>query len=495
MTSTIIDKVRQAELQAEIYRLQKLLARRERQNAGMIQGRLPWTIPKPEGGVPNRDPGYATSSTSKAPAGAASEPYISALEKINTASIKPELLGGYLVEAISTNYDNWLRRNYNGHIGNIGVLTSGGDAPGMNAAIRAVVLTALNFGYGRNIQAYGIQDGYCGFYGWVKGKAKPKYAPFKRRDVWEISGCAGSILRSMRFSKWKDCMEEGWSWGNACDGLVVIGGDGSTRGAAALWKHKRMPVVVCPATIDNDTHPWSDRSIGFDSAVQMATTMLDALRATSSASGRVFLAQLMGRHRGDLPLFTGVAGHADLVMISERSGSGDLVWDYLRLARILKLIYQEIERSDYGSALVAVAEGVELSDEIETLIGHATIPADKKKELLLQRMVKALEELHDNGFDKHLSSPATQKLKEKWQSLKPYRDTRKLEFRTMDLGHAQRGGRPVPSDIILASRIGAHAVEVLCTMDWEWAERAHPDEVPFIGVINDRPTVTWVDPF
>lgn len=497
MPLTWEQKLRVAELQAETYRLQKILARREPQTEAVIQGesshgtagtRPDFMPPVPFGSLPTRRERYKACAE---PPGAAGD-YIGELASL--PAHRQDFTPGELVEMLSRNRDKYLRQHHNPNIRRIGVLTSGGDAPGMNAALRAATLTVLNFDYPNAPQAqiYGIPDGYGGLCAWAQGGPPP--SPLTRDRVWNIASSPGSILRSVRFESWKsESADPTLNFSGILDGLVAIGGDGTARGAKALWQNKRLPVVACPGTIDNDTHPWSDRSIGFDSAVSMATTLLQALRATADASGRLFLAQLMGRRRGDLPLFAGIVGHADLILTQERS---TLVWDHHRLLRLLRLIYQEIELNPYHSALVAVAEGVELPDDLEQERGAGMI------EPLLIRLNLAFQALHSPSFPTTFLAdgqverrPAyKQQVLDLWTRLQPQRARIKLDIRTMDLGHAQRGGVPVPSDILLASRIGAHAVDVLRSMDWDWAENAHPNEVPFIGIIHDRPAVTWVDP-
>ncbi len=463
-------------LQAEMYRLQKLIARREFQDDYVIDMT---TVPPvlPDGEFPTVREDFKPAHLMNIP----DDDYLHQL--INHYGIKTGISNdaGELMEFCSCNTDEWLRQNYNG-INEIGVLTSGGDAPGMNAAIRSVTMTALNYGFtgkGKiwNPAIYGIKDGYIGLMDWLLKREMPE--KLTRDRVCDIAGEAGSILRSMRYPKFKDELNAnaGKINKNSKQGLIVIGGDGTARGARELWQTIRMPVVALPGTIDNDTHPWSDRSIGFASALSMADIMLNAVRSTGAATARLFLVQLMGRKRGDLPIFASIAGNCRLVLTAERSREP---WNYYKILRLLKLIYKEIETNPFGSAVVAVAEGVEFPKNLK----------DWKKPPI-ECLKTALTHLHKKLGKKYKPKSKTRKL---WNSLAPQRKSIKLDIRVMDLGHAQRGGMPVPEDIILASRLGCHAVETLCTMDWDWAEKAHPDEIPFIGIRNDRPTMTWVNP-
>jgi 6-phosphofructokinase len=405
MMFTIAQGLRTAELQAEMYRLQKLLARRDVQQAPLIQatagGAMPpapaWGAPVPTGVLPTRRENYRPFRSRGLPASDFLSGLQVQLQSLGTKAAQ-DTKGG-LLEACATNRDLWLRAHYN-RLRRIGILTGGGDAPGMNAALRAATLTALNFAFAArwNPRVYGIRDSYQGLYNWIlnprPARGQPRFGiPLTRDVVWDIASNAGSMLRSLRFPAWQQDAQglTAAQVKKILDGLVVIGGDGSTRGAKALWQAARVPVVVCPGTIDNDTHPWSDRSIGFDSAASMATALLNALRATAEASGRVFLVQLMGRRCGDLPLFAGVSGHANLVLTAERS---EEEWNNLRLLRLLKLAYTEIDKNPYNSAIIAVAEGVTLPDDVELERGRPSMVGSP----LLGRLEKAFEDLNDDGF-------------------------------------------------------------------------------------------------
>ena len=184
----------------------------------------------------------------------------------------------------------------------IGVLTSGGDAPGMNAAVRAVVRKALYHG----IEVAGIYHGYQGL---IEGNIKDLNAG----DVGDIIQRGGTILYSARCPEFKT--EQGQKKAieqlkkHGIEGLVVIGGDGSYRGALALTE-KGFPCVGVPGTIDNDI-PGTDYTIGFDTALNTVIESIDKIRDTATSHERTFIIEVMGRDAGDLALWAGLAGGAE----------------------------------------------------------------------------------------------------------------------------------------------------------------------------------------
>ena len=190
----------------------------------------------------------------------------------------------------------------------IGLLTSGGDAPGMNAAIRAVVRTAIYYG----MEVFGVERGYAGL---IEGQL----IPMEMRSVSNIVQCGGTRLRSAR------CMEmltkEGQEKAvetikkNGIEGLVVIGGNGSFRGARDLV-NAGVHVIGIPGTIDNDLF-YTERSLGFDTAVQQAVNVVTDIKQTMYANDRAVVFKCMGRHCGDIALHTAVAVEADALAVSE----------------------------------------------------------------------------------------------------------------------------------------------------------------------------------
>jgi 6-phosphofructokinase 1 len=222
----------------------------------------------------------------------------------------------------------------------IAVLTSGGDAPGMNAAIRAVVRLALGNGW----ETFGIRNGYMGL-----AEGGPHIAPLGPRDVGGILGLGGTFLGSARLEAFK---EEGTRRkglanlsAHGIDGLVVIGGNGSQAGALALSK-MGLPVVGVASTIDNDL-TGSEITIGVDTALNIALEAIDRLRVTAASHRRAFLLEVMGRKCGYLALMAGIAGGADTVVVPEAEVDPEAVADELEGAY----------RRGKAHALVVVAEG------------------------------------------------------------------------------------------------------------------------------------------
>ncbi|AGY81565.1 6-phosphofructokinase [Carnobacterium inhibens] len=221
----------------------------------------------------------------------------------------------------------------------IAVLTSGGDAPGMNAAIRAVVRKGLYEG----MEVYGINYGYAGL---VAGDIRK----LTRRDVGDKISRGGTFLYSARYPEF--ATEEGQLKGIeqlnkfGIEGLVVIGGDGSYMGASALTKHG-YPTVALPGTIDNDI-PGTDFCIGFDTAINTVLDSVDKIRDTATSHVRTFIIEVMGRNAGDIALWTGVAGGAEQIIIPETE---------FNMEDIANTIQRGRERGKKHS-IVILAEGV-----------------------------------------------------------------------------------------------------------------------------------------
>jgi len=222
---------------------------------------------------------------------------------------------------------------------NIAVLTSGGDAPGMNAAIRAVVRACIYF----NVGIYGVEGGY-------QGLMENKIRKLHVRSVSRILGSGGTMLKSSRSPEFRT--QEGRKKAadhlkaKKIDGLVVIGGDGSLTGAHLLQKECGLHVIGIPGTIDNDLSG-TENTIGFDSATNVVTESVDKIRDTASSHNRLFFVEVMGRDTGFIALRTAVATGAICVMLPERSTS------LAELIAILRKGYQ----NNKTSSIVIVAEG------------------------------------------------------------------------------------------------------------------------------------------
>ncbi|MBU8879684.1 6-phosphofructokinase [Bacillus sp. FJAT-29790] len=272
----------------------------------------------------------------------------------------------------------------------IGVLTSGGDSPGMNAAVRAVVRKAIF----HNVEIYGVFGGYSGL---ISGNIKK----LELGSVGDIIHRGGTMLLSARCEEFTT--KEGQQKGidqlkkHGIEGLVVIGGDGSYRGAKALTEHG-FPCTGVPGTIDNDI-AGTQFTIGFDTALNTVIDAIDKIRDTATSHERTFIIEVMGRNAGDLALWSGLAGGAETILIPEENYNMDEI-----AARLVK----GHERGKKHSIII-VAEGVCTGMEFARQVEEAT----------------------------------------------------DLSTRVSVLGHIQRGGSPTAFDRVLASRLGARAVELL----------------------------------
>lgn len=238
----------------------------------------------------------------------------------------------------------------------IGVLTSGGDSPGMNAAIRAVARTALANG----VEVVGIKDGY-------KGLVEGNFIPFERSSVSNLLSKGGTILGSARLPEFKNedvvlkAVES--LKNNQIDALCVIGGDGSYRGALSLTNHG-VNCIGIPGTIDNDI-PGTDQTIGFDTALNTIIDCVDKLRDTSSSHHRCSIVEVMGNRCGDLAIYSGLSTGAEILITPETGYDEDNI--------IEKLAY--LERQGKNHAIVIVSEKVadvnKLADKVSQRTGFA----------------------------------------------------------------------------------------------------------------------------
>ena len=221
----------------------------------------------------------------------------------------------------------------------IGVFTSGGDAPGMNAAVRAVVRWLSS----QEVEVVGIKRGYAGM---IDGE----FIPMTPRDVANIIHRGGTILRTARskaFMTPEGRAEAAKQLAQAgIEGLVAIGGDGTFRGAIKFIQEHRIPIVGVPGTIDNDLYG-TDFTIGFDTAVNTALDAIDRIRDTAASHERVFFIEVMGRHAGFIALNVGLAGGAEVIALPEVPTGPDEIAEQIRVS----------EAKGKSSSIIVVAEG------------------------------------------------------------------------------------------------------------------------------------------
>ena len=279
----------------------------------------------------------------------------------------------------------------------IGVLTSGGDAPGMNAALRAVTRAALDKG----VEVIGIYAGY-------KGLVHPQLKRFTARDVSNIISRGGTVLYSDRCLEFKE--EAGMQKAiktcrdNEIDGIVAIGGDGTFRGATDL-SLRGIPTIGIPATIDNDITS-TEYTIGFDTAVNTAVEMIDRLRDTCESHARCNVIEIMGRNAGWVALEAGIATGASAIVINEVQFDEDKV-----IAQIM-----EAKNNNKRNFIVCIAEGV------PAVVGD-----------------KLYSEKFRERFEKKTG----------------------IETKFVRLAHVLRGGDPTMRDRTIATRMGSEAVKLL----------------------------------
>ncbi|MDA8442381.1 MAG: 6-phosphofructokinase [Peptococcaceae bacterium] len=235
----------------------------------------------------------------------------------------------------------------------IGVLTSGGDAPGMNAAVRAVARRAIY----NNVEVAGIRHGFKGLINWDS-------IDLTMGSVGDIIQRGGTILYTSRCEEFKTPEGIAKALNNlrthSIDGLVVIGGDGSFHGGLALTK-LGFPTVGIPGTIDNDI-AYTDFTLGFDTAVNNVISAIDKIRDTATSHERTFVVEVMGREAGDIAVWSGLAGGAESILIPEVETSMD---------EVVQRLVQGVDRGKKHTIIV-VAEGVAQADEIGNIIQAKT---------------------------------------------------------------------------------------------------------------------------
>ena len=301
----------------------------------------------------------------------------------------------------------------------IGVLTGGGDCPGLNAVIRAVVRVSTDRGH----EMVGVRDGW-------KGLTDGIFTPLGRREVSGILPRGGTILGTTRTNPYRlddgvdavlhNFREQG------LDALVAVGGEDTLGVAGRLHRDHDFPVVGVPKTIDNDLSG-TDYTFGFDTAMTIATEAIDRLHTTAESHNRVMVVEVMGRHTGWIAVMSGIAGGADVILIPEHS------------ITVEEACADLVKRHEGGKdfSIVVVSEGYELTYESgeQRLVATEARSTDQFGHVVLGGVGDALarEIEQRTGF----------------------------ETRVTVLGHIQRGGTPTPRDRVLATRFGVKAAELV----------------------------------
>ncbi|MFA6470717.1 MAG: ATP-dependent 6-phosphofructokinase [Candidatus Latescibacterota bacterium] len=299
----------------------------------------------------------------------------------------------------------------------IGILTGGGDAPGLNAVIRAVTVKGISLGY----EVVGFKDGW-------RGLLKQQHRPLTLADVEDIHMLGGTILGSSRTNIAK--VENGFEIAkkNLADAgiyaLIAAGGD-DTLGVALKLYRENFNVIGVPKTIDNDVNA-TDYTFGFDTAINRVCEFMEMLRTTTKSHSRVMVVEIMGRHAGWIGLHGGMAGGAHMILIPEVE---------VKLSDICQMVKRRYESGNTW-AIIAVSEGAIIPEIMEEVshssqldsFGHVQLGTGKG---IAENLAHVIE--RETGY----------------------------ETRSIVLGHLQRGGNPSAFDRVLGTRLGIHAVEMI----------------------------------
>ncbi|MBI4055831.1 MAG: ATP-dependent 6-phosphofructokinase [Elusimicrobia bacterium] len=302
--------------------------------------------------------------------------------------------------------------------GRLGILTGGGDCPGLNPAVRGCVLKAAQAGF----EPWGILDGWKGL---MEGRGRP----LTREEVEPIVGWGGTILGTSRTNPFQveegrgveSCLRHWKAWNLSA--AVVMGGEDTLGVAARLYQERSLPVIGVPKTMDNDLSA-TDYTFGFDSSVTVAVDAAERLRDTGASHHRVMILEVMGRHAGWVALFTGIASGADVTLIPERP----VPW--LDLARQIRKVHAR-----RSTVLMVASESISLEG-----IPSRDQDGSQKKDAFGHSLLK------ERGVGEILA---------RW-----IQQETGLEARASVIGHIQRGGPPTLFDRILATRVGVAAAEL-----------------------------------
>lgn len=352
----------------------------------------------------------------------------------------------------------------------IGILTAGGDCPGLNAAIRGVAKAAMHYG----IKVFGVQDGF-------RGLVENRIVPLDDQSVSGILTRGGTELGSSRDKPHKMPMgDKTMDMTDVAvanmrrlklDCLVCLGGNGTQKNALRLHK-AGVNVLTLPKTIDNDVTE-TDITFGFDSAMAIATQAIDRLHTTATSHHRIIVCEIMGHSAGWLALGAGIAGGADVILIPEIPYDLDIIARYL----------VERRRSGKRFSIIAVAEGALSKQEIHHRHSEAKAPKPKAR-----TPIPTADGIH------LVQEPMASRIARQLQQLTG------VEARVTSLGHVQRGGEPTPFDRLLCTRLGTSASTFLSQGKFNVMVAARGDEcipVPLEKVAGVKKTVPpdhpWVE--
>ena len=327
----------------------------------------------------------------------------------------------------------------------LGILTGGGDCPGLNAVIRAVVRRAML----EDIPVLGIRRGWDGL-------RDGDFMPLTRSSVAGLLPRGGTILGTSRTNPLADLdmlnrIQTNFQQ-SELGGLIVVGGNGTLAAAREMWHRHQMPVVGVPKTIDNDLQG-TDMTFGFDTAVSIATDAIDRLHTTAESHDRVMILEVMGRMVGWIAATAGIAGGADIILVPEKP---------FVISEIIQLIEARRKRK-LTFSIIVVAEAAR-PDESEDFLSEET------KQMLY-------DERNLGGIGRQLAREIEKRTQ--------------IETRVTVLGYTQRGGAPTPFDRVLATRYGMGAVELALEKKWGQMVAIHGGQITSVSldVATESPKV------
>jgi 6-phosphofructokinase 1 len=339
--------------------------------------------------------------------------------------------------------------------GRIGILTGGGDCPGLNAVIRAVTRRSLDRGH----EVVGVREGW-------RGMTDRLFQPLDYRAISGLLPRGGTILGTSRTNPFKT--EDGvprvleTAEAEGFDALVAVGGEDTLGVAARLFAEQEFPVVGVPKTIDNDLSG-TDYTFGFDTAVSIATEAIDRLHTTAESHNRVMVVEVMGRHTGWIAVMSGIAGGADAILIPEQPITVEAACTELR------------RRHERGKdfSIVVVSEGYELTYE-----------SGEQRAVLQEAETDQFGHVRLGGVGEALARDIEERTG--------------YETRVTVLGHVQRGGSPTPRDRILATRFGLKAADLVEERKFGRMAALHGDrivDIPLEEATRELKTVPpeWFD--
>jgi 6-phosphofructokinase 1 len=313
----------------------------------------------------------------------------------------------------------------------VGILTGGGDCPGLNAAIRAVVRRASADG----AEVLGIKNGW-------RGLVDNEVEPLTRYSVAGILPRGGTILGTSRLNPFCEPgmiekLNSNWEK-NGLTSLIVVGGEGTLSAALDLWRQHKLPLVGIPKTIDNDVCG-TDFTFGFDTAVNVVTDAVDRLHSTAESHHRVMIIEVMGRHTGWIAAYGGIAGGADVVLVPEFP---------FRISKVCEVLQHRQEQGRTFSIIVVAEDAHPHKDE-------DFLSAELKEQLYRHDRLGGIGSILAREIEARTG----------------------LESRMTQLGYVQRGGSPSPFDRVLATRLGIKAYEMIQAGEWGHMAALHGSHI------------------